>query len=110
MCEVILYGDPDYIDNWPAEHKKNALAYLKFLESFFAWSLSRSLLYLKEAIVHIQGIGQDIVSGVHRVMECCRKLKGVRNDVDGFSNHIFQYSSRIAETSGISVSMPRVSG
>ena len=26
VCEVILYGDPDYslyIDNWPAEHKKN---------------------------------------------------------------------------------------
>ena len=82
MCEVILYGDPDYslyIDNWPAEHKKNALAYLKFLESFesfFAWSLSRSLLYLKEAIVHIQGIGQDIMSGVHSVMECCREFKG----------------------------------
>ena len=46
MCEVILYGDPDYSlfnDKWPAEHKKNALAYLKFLESFefvFGWSHS----------------------------------------------------------------------
>ena len=48
------------------------------------------------------------MSGVHSVMECCRELKDVRNYVDGFSNHIFQYSSRIAETSGISVSMPRV--
>ena len=63
MCEVILYGDPDcslYNDNWPAEHKKNALAYLKFLDSFelfFAWSLSHSLLYSNEAIVHIQGVG-----------------------------------------------------
>ena len=73
-------------------------------------TLSRSLLYLKEAIVHIQGVGQDIVSGAHSVMECCRELKGVRNDVDGFSNCIFQHSSRIAEISGISVSMPRVSG
>ena len=43
-------------------------------------------------------------------MECCRELKGVRNDVDGFSNRIFQHNSRIAEISGISVSMPRVSG
>ena len=34
----------------------------------------------------------------------------MRNDVDGFSNRIFQHSSRIAEISGISVSMPRVSG
>ena len=46
MCQVILYGDPDYSiynDNWPAEHKKIALAYLKFLEFFefiFAWSHS----------------------------------------------------------------------
>ena len=46
MCEGFLYGDPEYSlynDNWPAERKKNALAYLKFLESFesfFAWSLS----------------------------------------------------------------------
>ena len=48
------------------------------------------------------------MSGVHSVMECCRELKGVRNDVDGFSNHIFQHSSRIADISGISVSMPRV--
>ena len=31
MCEVIHYGDPDYSlynNNWPAEHKKNALAFL----------------------------------------------------------------------------------
>ena len=117
MCEVILCGDPDYSlynDNWPAEHKKNALAYLKFLEYFeFIFcmvTLSHSLLYLKEAIVHIQGVGQDIVSGVHSVMECCREVKDVRNDVDGFSNRIFQHSSRIAEISGISVTMPRVSG
>ena len=84
MCEVILYGDPDYSlynDNWPAEHKKNALAYLKFLESFeFIFcvvTLFCSLLYLKEAIVYIQEVGQDVVSGVHSVMECCRELKGV---------------------------------
>ena len=50
------------------------------------------------------------MSGVHSVMECCRELKGMRNDVGGFSNRIFQHNSRIAEISGISVSMPRVSG
>ena len=71
-------------------------------------TLSHSLLYLKEAIVHIQGVGQDIVCGVHSVMECCRELKGMRNDVDGFSNRIFQNSSTITEISGISVSMPRL--
>ena len=50
------------------------------------------------------------MSGVHSVMECCRELKGVRNDVDGFSNRIFQHSSRIVEISGISVSMPHIIG
>ena len=48
--------------------------------------------------------------GVHSVMECCREFKGVRNDVDRFSNRIFQHSCRIAESSGISVSMQCVSG
>ena len=65
MCEVtvILYGDPDYPvynDNWPAEDKKNALAYLKALECFeFIYclvTLSRTLLYLKNAVVKIQGL------------------------------------------------------
>ena len=43
MCEVILYGDPDfpcYNDNWSPEDKKNALAYLKALDllsSFIPW-------------------------------------------------------------------------
>ena len=61
MLEVILYGDSDYRqynDKWSPEDKKNALAYLKTLESFeFIFSmvtLSRSLLYLKEAVVKLQ--------------------------------------------------------
>ena len=116
MCEVILYGDPDYPvynDNWPAEDKKNALAYLKALECFeFIYclvTLSRTLLYLKNAVVKIQGVDQDIVSGVCSVMENCKELESVRKDVDNFSKRIFDHSSRIAEISGVSVSMPRVS-
>ena len=50
MCEVILYGDPNfplYNNNWSPEDKRNALAYLKALESFYTVvTLSRSLLYL----------------------------------------------------------------
>ena len=116
MCEVILYGDPDfpcYNDNWSPEDKKNALAYLKALESFeFIYTmvtLSRSLLYLKEAVVNIQGKSKDIVSGVVIVMECCNELKRVREDIDNYSQRTFEHSSRIAEKSNIPISMPRVS-
>ena len=116
MCEVILYGDPDfpcYNDNWSPEDKKNALAYLKALESFdFIYTmvtLSRSLLYLKEAVVKNQGKSKDIVSGVSIVMECCNELKRVREDIDNYSQRTFEHSSRIAEKSNIPISMPRVS-
>ena len=116
MCEVILYGDPDfpcYNDNWSPEIKKNTLAYLKALESFeFIYTmvtLSRSLLYLKEAVVKIQGKSKDIVSGVSIVMECCNELKRVREDIDNYSQRAFEHSSRIAEKSNIPISMPSVS-
>ena len=116
MCEVILYGDPDYPvynDNWPAQDKKNALAYLKALECFeFIYCLvilSRTLLYLKNAVVKIQGVDQDIVSGVCSVIESCKELESVRKEVDNFSKRIFNHSGRIAETSGVSISMPCVS-
>lgn len=116
MCEVMLYGDPDipqFNDNWSAEDKKNALAYLKLLESFeFIYSLvtiSRSLLYLKEAVVKLQGKKMDIVSGVQVVMECCSELKTLRNEgIDDYSQRIFEHSSRVAEKSGILIAMPRI--
>ena len=89
------------------------IAYLKALECFeFIYclvTLSRTLLYLKNAVVKIQGVDQDIVSGVCSVMESCKELESVRKDVDNFSKRIFDHSSRIAEISGVSVSMPRVS-
>ena len=63
MCEVILYGDPDHLlynDNWPAEVKKNALAFLKGLESsefiHCMVTLSRSLLYLEMLWLEFRGL------------------------------------------------------
>ena len=63
MCEVIPYGDPDYPlynDNWPAQVKKNALTYLKGLESlefiYCMVTLTHSLVYLRDAVVRIQGL------------------------------------------------------
>ena len=89
------------------------LAYLKTLESFeFVFcmvTLSRSLLYLKEAVVKLQGESRDLVSGVFCVMESCSELKKLREDVDNYSERIFAHSSRIAAQSGIDVSMSRVS-
>ena len=52
---------------------------MKKLESFeFVYSmvtLSRSLLYLKQAVVNLQGKNKDIVSGVSTVMQCCEDIK-----------------------------------
>ena len=78
IFEVILYGSSDFPlfnDGWSSEDKQNALAYMKKLESFeFVYSmltLSRSLLYLKQAFVNLQVKNKDIVSGVSTVMQCC---------------------------------------
>ena len=78
MFEVILYGSSDFPlsnDGRSSEDKQNALAYMKKLESFeFIYSmvtLSRSLLYLKQAVVNLQVKNKDIVSGVSTVMQCC---------------------------------------
>ena len=72
LCEIILYGDPDiplYKGKWLPEDKKNALAYLKALESFEFIStmvtLTRSLLKRSSS-----KNCKDIVSGVSIVMDC----------------------------------------
>ena len=114
ICEVILYGSSDFPlfnDGWSSEDKQNALVYMKKLESFeFVYSmetLSRSLLYLKQAVVNLQGKNKDIVSGVSTVMQCCEDLKKVREDIEAYSQRIYLHNCIIAEKSGIFVSMPR---
>uniref|UniRef100_A0A1X7UA98 TTF-type domain-containing protein n=2 Tax=Amphimedon queenslandica TaxID=400682 RepID=A0A1X7UA98_AMPQE len=115
MCEIIIYGGgnfPQYDDGWTAEDKRNALAHMKCLESFeiiyCMTALSRCLMYLKEAMVKIQGKEMDIVGGVSCAMECCEELKTIRANIDSFSNRIFDHCKRIAEASGVQISMPRV--
>ena len=69
-----MYGDSDFpqFNDKSPEDKKDALAYLKTLESFqFVFcmvTLSRSYLYLKEAVVKLQRESRDLVSGVSRVV------------------------------------------
>ena len=73
MCQVIiiLYGSREFDtfnDKWSPENKRNVLAHLKALESFeFVYvliTLQRTLLYLNEATVKLQGESQDIACGV----------------------------------------------
>ena len=116
MCEVIIFGDDNFElfnDNWPADDKKNAMAYLKVLETFefilCLVALQRSLSYLKEAAVKLQGKNQDIVFGVVLIEQASRKLSSLRAEVDNYSHRFFMHSCKIAEKSNIAVSMPRVS-
>ena len=111
MCEVIIYGNSEfeaYNDAWSPEDKRNALAYLKALESFeFVYvliSLQCSLLYLKEATVKLQGQSQDITYGNTTIQRWCTELKTLREDIDSYLHRI----CRVAERSGITVTMPHV--
>ena len=72
-------------------------------------TIFRSLMYLKEAAVRIQGKNMDLVASVSIVMECCKKLKTLRQDIDGYAKRIYEHGVRIADVSGITVSMPRIS-
>ena len=116
MCEVIIYGNDNFElfnDNWTADDKRNAMAYLKILESFeFIFclvALQRSLYYLKEVAVKLQGKNQDIVSGVAHVEEASRNLNSLREKSDEYTHRIFEHSSRIAAKSNIAITLPRVS-
>ena len=116
MCEVIIYGDDNFElfnDNWAADDKRNAMAYLKILKLFeFIFCLvplQRSLYYLKEVAVKLQGKNQDIVSGVAHVEEASRNLNSLREKADEYTHRIFEHSSRIAAKSNIAITMPRVS-
>ena len=87
LCKIILYGDPDFPLNKGKclpEDKKNALTYLKALESFeFIYTmvtLSHSLLKRSSS-----KSCKDIVSGVSIVIDCSNELQGVREDIDNYS-------------------------
>ena len=73
-------------------------------------TLQYSFFYLKEAVVKIQCNKKDIVSEVFIIMQSCDDLKKLRQDVDVFSQRIFEQSSRLAEVSNILVSLPCISG
>ena len=88
------------------------MAHLKALQSFeFVYSLvalQRSLMYLREASVKLQGKTQDISSGVGLVQECQWELQRLRTTgLTEYSQRIFHHAERIATTSNVLVSKPR---
>ena len=116
MLEVIVNGNSEfqmYNDAWSPDDKRNALAHLKAIESFeFIYvvnTLHRSLYYLKEAIVTLQGKSEDITSGIALIQQCCEQLQSLRSNVDEYSQRIFLHSCRIADHSGIVTTMPCIS-
>ena len=103
MCEIILYGNSEfqeYNDSWTAKDKRNALAHMKMLESFdFLYSLVtlfRSLLYIKEAVIKLQGKTQDLISGMSIIEKCCTDLKQEKEDVDNFFQCVFSALPKIS--------------
>ena len=115
MCEVIVHEDSEYEihnEGWNAEDKRDALVHLKALESFeFVYvllTLQRSVLYLKEAAVRLQGENQnqDIISGYATIEQCCTDLRALRADVNNYAKRIFKHSHMLAEQSGITVAKP----
>ena len=116
MCEVIIYGNSEYElynEGWSVEDKRNAQAYLNTLLSFeFVYTLvalQRSLMYLKEVAVKLQGQNQDIASGVALMEQCSFVIKSLRENVDEYAHCIFEHSCRIADQSLITISKPHLS-
>ena len=118
MFEAIIYGTSDsdfesYNDGWTAEDKTNAMAHLKAVANFefiFALvTLQCSLLYLREASVKLQGVNQDIASGIALIESCSFELKALRDDISNYSSRIYSHSSRIANNSKVSIAIPRIS-
>ena len=112
MCEVIMYGNSEYElynEGWSVEDKRNAQAYLNTLLSFeFVYTLvalQRSLMYLKEAAVKLQGQNQDIASGVALMEQCSFVIKSLRENVDEYAHRIFEHSCRML----INLRLPSVS-
>ena len=84
-----------YNVGWAVEDKRNAQAHLNALMSFeFIYSLQRSLLYLKEAVVKLQGPSQDLASSIVLVSDCAAQIKALRDDVDNYAHRIFEHSCR----------------
>lgn len=116
MCEVIVYGNSEYElynEGWSVDNKRNAQAHLNMLLSFeFVYTLvalQRSLLYLKEGTVKLQGQHQDIASGVALMEQCSSTIKSLRENIDDYAHRIFEHSCRIADRSQITIAKPRLS-
>ena len=118
MCGVMMFGSehyPTFSNGFSAEDQKNALAYLKSLETFsFIYSmvaLYRVLSYFREPMKTLQGISQDLSSDLRLIKDCQKELVTIRNNTDelsSFSDRVCSHSCRIASQSDITPDMPRI--
>ena len=118
MCEVIIYGSehyPVFRDGFSADDKKNALAHLKSLESFsFIYALvvlHRALSYFRQPMKMLQGISQDLHSGLKKIEDCQKELVTIRGNNDemtAFSERIYSHSCCLAAKSDITPAVPRI--
>ncbi len=60
-------------------------------------------MYMKEAVVKLQGKKQDIVTCIALVQDCIKELKDLRSDIQNYYERIFQHSCRLAARSDVSV-------
>ena len=54
----------------------------------------------------LQGKDKDIVSGMSIILQSCKELKVLREDIDAYSKRIFYHCCRLSEKSGL---VPRIS-
>ena len=119
MCEVIVYGGgddyPQFADGFSADDKRNAQAHLKSLESFpFIYALvvlHRVLSYFREPMKKLQGISQDLCSGLKLIAECkdeLAKVRGKEDELKAFSERVMDHARRLAGKSGVELSVPRI--
>jgi hypothetical protein len=114
----MLFGSehyPMYSDGFSAEDKKNALAHLKSLETFsFIYSvvvLYRVLSYFREPMKRLQGISQDLSSGLRMIKDCQKDIVAIRNDTDeltAFSDQVFSHCCRVAAKLYVTPAVPRI--
>ena len=117
LCEVIIYGSRHYAmfsDGFSADDKKDAVAHLKSLESFsFIYAmvvLHRTLSYVREPIKRLQGVSQDLYSGLMMIEDCQKELLSIRFNADeltAFSDRIYNHSCCLAAKSDIAPVVPR---
>jgi len=100
LLEAIIDGTTDdaFQLYWTAEDKTTVMAHLKAIENFeFIYvlvTLQHSFMYFKEAAVKLQGVQQDLASGIALVENCSKELRRLWADVANYADRIFTIAAQ----------------